>query len=71
MTWDSVTNKTRWESVGEFIRYATPDEKQRMADIFKMIKPYTVECQSYSPLYSKENMACPKPGNGSHAMASP
>jgi hypothetical protein len=45
MTWDSVTNKTRWESVGEFILYATPEEKQKMADIFKMIKPYTLECQ--------------------------
>jgi hypothetical protein len=70
MTWDSVTNKTRWESVGEFILYATPEEKQKMADIFKMIKPYTLECQSSSLSYSKENMGYPKPGNGSHATGS-
>jgi hypothetical protein len=38
-----------WESVGEFILYATPEEKQRMADIFKMIKPYHPANQPTNP----------------------
>jgi hypothetical protein len=29
-----------WESVGEFILYATAEEKKKMSDIFKSITPY-------------------------------
>lgn len=39
-----------WESVGEFILYATPEEKQRMSNIFKRIKPYTAPILTFSTL---------------------